>query len=217
MILAKQIISDSAFGCAGQRCLAVSVAVTVGEAQDTFREAIADAADSIRVGNGLEAGVQMGPVITKESEHRIEDLIATGLKDGARAIVDGRRAKVAGSESGNFLAPTVLDGLPSPNACTCTMSPCLSAAITSSANRAGSKSNSPFFPAGNLLGASLSRTPIRMVTRIRISPSTRRTAPCRKPCLRVKRLPRAPDRASTSNKMGDHGFGVVSNMTAAIF
>jgi malonate-semialdehyde dehydrogenase (acetylating)/methylmalonate-semialdehyde dehydrogenase len=113
MMLAKQIISDSAFGCAGQRCLAVSVAVTVGEARDTFREAITDAADAIRVGNGLEAAVQMGPVITKESKQRIEGLIATGLKDGARAIVDGRRAKVAGSESGHFLAPTVLDGLPS--------------------------------------------------------------------------------------------------------
>src|ERR1700738_5034578 len=63
MELAKQIISDSAFGCAGQRCLAVSVAVTVGEAQKTFRDAIAQAASSLRVGNGLDTGVQMGPVI----------------------------------------------------------------------------------------------------------------------------------------------------------
>ena len=51
MDLAKQIISDSAFGCAGQRCLAVSVAVTIGEAQKTFRDAIADAASSIRSGS----------------------------------------------------------------------------------------------------------------------------------------------------------------------
>jgi malonate-semialdehyde dehydrogenase (acetylating)/methylmalonate-semialdehyde dehydrogenase len=113
MVLAKQIISDSAFGCAGQRCLAVSVAVTVGEAQQTFREAVADAAESIRVGNGLDPGVQMGPVITKESKRRIEELIATGLKDGARAVVDGRLVKIPGSDSGNFLAPTILDGLPS--------------------------------------------------------------------------------------------------------
>ena len=55
MDLATQIISDSAFGCAGQRCLAVSVAVTVGEAQKTFRDAIAQAASAIRVGNGLES------------------------------------------------------------------------------------------------------------------------------------------------------------------
>src|ERR1700680_4513465 len=68
MELATHIISDSAFGCAGQRCLAVSVAVTIGEAQKTFRDSIAHAASSIRVGNGLDAGIQMGPVITKESK-----------------------------------------------------------------------------------------------------------------------------------------------------
>src|SRR5208282_2371459 len=68
MDLAKQIISDSAFGCAGQRCLAVSVAVTIGEAQKTFRDAIAEAASSMKVGFGLDSGVQMGPVISKESK-----------------------------------------------------------------------------------------------------------------------------------------------------
>jgi malonate-semialdehyde dehydrogenase (acetylating) / methylmalonate-semialdehyde dehydrogenase len=112
MVLAKQIISDSAFGCAGQRCLAVSVAVTVGDAQKSFRDAIADAADSIRVGYGLDVGVQMGPVITRTSKERIESLIATGVRDGAKPIVDGRKVRVGGYESGNFLAPTVLDGLP---------------------------------------------------------------------------------------------------------
>src|SRR6266705_1236345 len=59
--VAKQIISDSAFGCAGQRCLAVSVAVTVGEAQKVFRDFITEAAAALRVGNGLDDGVQMGP------------------------------------------------------------------------------------------------------------------------------------------------------------
>ena len=68
MPMTTQIISDSAFGCAGQRCLAVSVAVTVGEAQKTFRDSIADAASKLRVGNGLEDGVQMGPVITPQSK-----------------------------------------------------------------------------------------------------------------------------------------------------
>ncbi len=113
MDLATQIISDSAFGCAGQRCLAVSVAVTVGNAQKTFRDAIAGAASAIRVGNGLDAGVQMGPVITKESMHRIEALIGKGVNEGARPIVDGRGAIVPSHETGNFLKPTVLDGLPS--------------------------------------------------------------------------------------------------------
>src|SRR6202041_2193255 len=66
MEMATQIISDSAFGCAGQRCLAVSVAVTVGDAQKTFRDSITESASTLRVGNGLEEGVQMGPVITAQ-------------------------------------------------------------------------------------------------------------------------------------------------------
>ena len=112
MDLARQIISDSAFGCAGQRCLAVSVAVTIGEAQRTFRDAIADAASSIQVGFGLDKGVQMGPVISRESKQRIESLIATGVSDGAKPVVDGRNTKIAGRENGNFIKPTILDGVP---------------------------------------------------------------------------------------------------------
>src|SRR5271165_1192657 len=95
MDLAKQIISDSAFGCAGQRCLAVSVAVTIGEAQKTFRDAIAEAASSIKVGFGLDGGVQMGPVISSESKQRIEKLVATGVNDGAKPVVDGRNCSGA--------------------------------------------------------------------------------------------------------------------------
>src|SRR6058998_3156224 len=79
MELATQIISDSAFGCAGQRCLAVSVAVTIGEAQKTFRDSIAHAASLIRVGNGLDSGIQMGPVITRQSKQRVESLISSGV------------------------------------------------------------------------------------------------------------------------------------------
>src|SRR5436309_14107177 len=82
MELATQIISDSAFGCAGQRCLAVSVAVTIGEAQRTFRDSIAHAASSIRVGNGLEAGIHMGPVLSKQSKQRVESLISAGVDEG---------------------------------------------------------------------------------------------------------------------------------------
>jgi len=113
MDLARQIISDSAFGCAGQRCLAVSVAVTIGEAQKTFRDAIAQAASTIKVGNGLDAGTQMGPVISKDSKRRIESLIAAGIGEGAQPLLDGRNAKIANHENGNFLTPTILDGLPS--------------------------------------------------------------------------------------------------------
>jgi len=113
MSMATQIISDSAFGCAGQRCLAVSVAVTVGDAQKAFRDSISDAASKLRVGNGLEDGVQMGPVITKQSKTRIESLIGAGEKQGAKVVVDGRNPRIPKYESGNFVKPTVLDGVPS--------------------------------------------------------------------------------------------------------
>jgi len=112
MDMATQIISDSAFGCAGQRCLAVSVAVTIGDAQKTFRDAIADSAAKLRVGNGLEDGVQMGPVITRQSKERIESLIGVGEKQGAKVLVDGRNPKVPRHEKGNFVKPTILDGVP---------------------------------------------------------------------------------------------------------
>jgi malonate-semialdehyde dehydrogenase (acetylating)/methylmalonate-semialdehyde dehydrogenase len=112
MPMATQIISDSAFGCAGQRCLAVSTAITIGEAQKTFRNSIAEAASKLHVGNGLEEGVQMGPVITQQSKDRVESLIAIGEKQGAKILLDGRHAKVAKHESGNFVKPTILDDVP---------------------------------------------------------------------------------------------------------
>ena len=106
-----RIVSDSAFGCAGQRCLAVAAAVTVGEAHDIFREAIVDIAGSLKVGCGLDDGVEMGPVITAQSRARIEGAIAGGAGEGANPVLDGRGAKVAGYASGNFVGPTVLDGV----------------------------------------------------------------------------------------------------------
>src|SRR5713101_8374343 len=111
MNMATQIINDSAFGCAGQRCLAVSVAVTVGEAQKTFRDSITEAAASLRVGNGLDEGVQMGPVITPQSKSRVESLIGVGEKQGAKVLLDGRNARIPKHEAGNFVKPTVLDGV----------------------------------------------------------------------------------------------------------
>jgi len=107
-----QIVSDSAFGCAGQRCLAVSVAITVGDAKHTFRDAIAASAESIRVGSGLEESSQMGPVITPESRTRIEELISRGKNEGASLLVDGRGAKIPNYGQGNFIKPTVLQNVP---------------------------------------------------------------------------------------------------------
>jgi malonate-semialdehyde dehydrogenase (acetylating)/methylmalonate-semialdehyde dehydrogenase len=109
---ASEIIADSAFGCAGQRCLATSLAITVGEARKPFTEAIGDKASSRLTGYGLNSGVQMGPVITPESRSRIENVIGQAVKDGARTVVDGRNAKVDGYAGGNFVKPTVIENLP---------------------------------------------------------------------------------------------------------
>ncbi|MCC6905774.1 MAG: CoA-acylating methylmalonate-semialdehyde dehydrogenase [Anaerolineae bacterium] len=112
MEMATKIIADSAWGCAGQRCLANSVAISVGEAGNIFTEYIADAALTRKVGYGLDDGIEMGPVITQDSKARIEGLIAKGVAEGASALVDGRQKTVTGYEDGNWVFPTVLDRVP---------------------------------------------------------------------------------------------------------
>ena len=111
MEMTTRITADSAFGCAGQRCLAASVAVTVGEARHTFTDAIAQAAQTRVVGYGLDEGVQMGPVISRQSQTRIEQLIQQGADEGASVLVDGRGAKIPGYEQGNFIRPTILQNV----------------------------------------------------------------------------------------------------------
>jgi malonate-semialdehyde dehydrogenase (acetylating) / methylmalonate-semialdehyde dehydrogenase len=108
MEMAVRIVADSAFGCAGQRCLAVSWAVTVDTARSEFLEMICDAASSRVVGYGLDSGVQMGPVINQASRQRIEGLIGLGEQAGAAVCVDGRNTRVSGYEQGSFVRPTVL-------------------------------------------------------------------------------------------------------------
>jgi malonate-semialdehyde dehydrogenase (acetylating)/methylmalonate-semialdehyde dehydrogenase len=108
MEMTTRISADSAFGCAGQRCLAASIAITVGEARHTYTEAIADAAISRVVGYGLDESVQMGPVINTQSKARIESLIQKGADEGASLLVDGRSPIILGYENGNFVRPTIL-------------------------------------------------------------------------------------------------------------
>jgi len=110
--MTTKILADSAFGCAGQRCLAASIVITVGDAQKKFTEAIVRVAQERKVGCGLDDGVQMGPVISAASKTRIEGLIQQGAAEGGSILVDGRNAKVAGFERGYFVRPTVIDGLP---------------------------------------------------------------------------------------------------------
>ena len=109
---AVKITADSAFGCAGQRCLATSLAITIGEARHSYGEAICDAATSRTVGNGLDAGVQMGPVISQQSKARIEELIGKGGIEGGSIAVDGRHATIQGYEQGSFVRPTIIMDLP---------------------------------------------------------------------------------------------------------
>jgi len=110
--MTTRMVADSAFGCAGQRCLANSLAITVGEARDAFTRRLSDAAASRRVGYGLDEEVEMGPVITEDSRARIERMIDTAEGEGARVLVDGRNREVEGLDEGNWVFPTLLDGLP---------------------------------------------------------------------------------------------------------
>jgi malonate-semialdehyde dehydrogenase (acetylating)/methylmalonate-semialdehyde dehydrogenase len=109
---ASEVIADSAFGCAGQRCLATSLAITVGSAGQRFADAIAQKAASRVTGYGLDEGIQMGPVISAESRDRIVGLVGRAATQGARLVVDGRNPTIPHRERGNFVKPTVLDGLP---------------------------------------------------------------------------------------------------------
>jgi malonate-semialdehyde dehydrogenase (acetylating) / methylmalonate-semialdehyde dehydrogenase len=112
LLATSEIVADSAFGCAGQRCLAASWAITVGAAGKPFSEAIREKASSRVTGYGLDEASQMGPVITAESRTRIESLIGKAIAEGGRAVVDGRNATIPSFEKGSFLRPTILEGLP---------------------------------------------------------------------------------------------------------
>jgi malonate-semialdehyde dehydrogenase (acetylating)/methylmalonate-semialdehyde dehydrogenase len=112
MDMTTKITADSAFGCAGQRCAAASIAITVGAARQDFTESICDAATSRVTGYGLDDGVQMGPVITSQSVARIHGLIGNCDSEGASIAVDGRHPAIPGYTQGNFVRPTILVDVP---------------------------------------------------------------------------------------------------------
>jgi malonate-semialdehyde dehydrogenase (acetylating) / methylmalonate-semialdehyde dehydrogenase len=105
------IVSESCYGCAGERCLAGSVVVTVGGASHhaDVRERLLAAANAIKVGDGLEPGVTMGPVIREAARQRVLAYVEKGLAEGAELVLDGRGHVVKGRENGFFLGPTVFD------------------------------------------------------------------------------------------------------------
>jgi malonate-semialdehyde dehydrogenase (acetylating) / methylmalonate-semialdehyde dehydrogenase len=112
MEMTTRVLADSAFGSAGQRCLATSLVATVGRAHQDFSESICEVARKRVVGYGLDEGVEMGPVISPQSLARIERLVDKGIQEGANLLVEGRDAVIKGYEKGNFIRPTVLDNVP---------------------------------------------------------------------------------------------------------
>ena len=110
--MTSKIIADSVYGCAGQRCLAASNIVAVGDRNGLIRDALVEAARNKTTGFGLDEGMEMGPVITPESKVRVEGLIEKGMAEGARLLLDGRNASIPGYEKGNFIKPTILENVP---------------------------------------------------------------------------------------------------------
>lgn len=108
-----EIVADavvgSVFGSAGQRCLAGSVVVGVGDAYEPMREGILDGASSLKVGRGLDDGVDMGPVISRTHRDRVTAFIDEGERDGARILMDGRGLRVPGYPQGHWVGPTVFE------------------------------------------------------------------------------------------------------------
>ena len=99
----------AAFGSAGERCMAISAAVTVGRAGDALVEAVNAKARAVVVGSGRDAASEMGPVVTPEARNRIVGLIDAGERQGGQVTVDGRGLVVPGHEDGFFVGPTVID------------------------------------------------------------------------------------------------------------
>ena len=102
-------LTAAAFGSAGQRCMAISAAVAVGEAGDALVEVLRRKATTVRVGPGRDESSEMGPVVTREARERIVGYIGSGEEQGATLVVDGRGLVVDGYEEGFFVGPTVLD------------------------------------------------------------------------------------------------------------
>ncbi|MGZ6505462.1 MAG: CoA-acylating methylmalonate-semialdehyde dehydrogenase, partial [Tumebacillaceae bacterium] len=105
---AKTIVS-SAFGCAGERCMAASVAVVVKEVADDLVQALVEESNALKMGNGLEAGVDLGPVIRSSHLEKVHGYIEKGVHDGAALVRDGR-LDAAAQDKGYFLGPTIFDG-----------------------------------------------------------------------------------------------------------
>jgi malonate-semialdehyde dehydrogenase (acetylating)/methylmalonate-semialdehyde dehydrogenase len=99
------------YGSAGERCMAISVAVLVGDVADKIMPRLAERARQLVVKNGMEPDAEMGPIVTRQALERIEGYIATGIEEGATLVVDGRGLKVPGHEDGFFTGGTLFDNV----------------------------------------------------------------------------------------------------------
>ncbi len=102
---------DSIYGCAGERCLAASVILTVGDVHEPFKKKLAEAAKKLKIGNGLDESIGLGPVISQKHKERVLSYIEKGIKEGADLVLDGRTPKVEGDLKGHFVGPTIFDNV----------------------------------------------------------------------------------------------------------
>jgi malonate-semialdehyde dehydrogenase (acetylating) / methylmalonate-semialdehyde dehydrogenase len=109
MDMAVDALMGAAYGSAGERCMAISVAVAIGDAGDKLVDALARRTEALKIGDGMACGIEMGPVVTAAARQRIERLIGEGVEQGAKLVVDGRGYKVAGRENGFFVGGTLFD------------------------------------------------------------------------------------------------------------
>src|SRR4051794_26459468 len=117
MDLAADAAVGAGYGSAGERCMAISVLVTVGNAADRLLPKIRERIAALRVGPGLDPASQMGPLITRQHLDRVSGYVARGVEEGADLVVDGRSLKVPGHEKGFFLGPCLLDNVRPSMAC----------------------------------------------------------------------------------------------------
>jgi malonate-semialdehyde dehydrogenase (acetylating) / methylmalonate-semialdehyde dehydrogenase len=108
---AVDALIGSAYGSAGERCMAISVAVLVGDIADKILPKLAERTRALKIKNGMELDAEMGPIVTKEAKARIEGYIDIGVKEGAKLVVDGRGHTVAGFENGFFTGGTLFDNV----------------------------------------------------------------------------------------------------------
>jgi malonate-semialdehyde dehydrogenase (acetylating)/methylmalonate-semialdehyde dehydrogenase len=106
---AADVLNSAAFGAAGERCMAISVAVAVGDAADTLADKLRDRANRVVVSEGTDPDADMGPLITPQAKERVERIIGEAEDDGCTLVTDGRDFLVKGNEEGFFVGPTVLD------------------------------------------------------------------------------------------------------------